>query len=452
MAGRTDFLKEKKGGPDQGRMMVRGGNHVHGTIVVPGDKSISHRSVILGGIAEGTTRIEGFLQSDDCLNTLKAFQSLGVSVNRPEGSVLLLESPGFRGLKEPQDVLDFGNSGTAVRLMCGVLAGSSFFSVLTGDQSLRTRPMARVTDPLKRMGAHIDGPEMGKRLPLAIRGVGLSGINHFNSHKSAQVKSAILLAGLNATGPTIVEEPVATRDHTERMIPVFGGSIRRDGQTSTVQPSRLKGCNIRVPGDFSSAAFFIVLGLLTPGSNLRLEGVGLNPTRTALITVLNAMGARSIQVTPSTPDSVEGEPYGTLDIGFSELTGIDVPLEWIPNMIDEIPILAVAAAFARGTTRIRGAAELRVKESDRLRGISEALSAVGIRVKEFPDGLAIEGQGPKPRISGAVVQSLNDHRIAMSMAVLGTRLPAEEQIAILGTDYISTSFPGFTKLFSQVVS
>lgn len=452
MDGKTDLLTEEKGGPDQGRMTIRGCRHVRGTVTVPGDKSISHRSVILGGMAEGTTRITGFLPSDDCLNTLKAFQHLGVVINRQEASTVFMESPGYQGLSEPSDVLDFGNSGTAVRLMCGVLAGASFFSVLTGDKSLRTRPMARVTDPLKKMGARIDGPDQGKRLPLALRGTPLSGIFHFNSHKSAQVKSAILLAGINARGQTSVEEPVATRDHTERMIPVFGGTVHRDRQTATVQPGILKGCSVHVPGDFSSAAFFLVLALITPGSSLRLEGVGLNPTRTALLPILNAMGARSVQVTPSDPASIAGEPHGTLDIGFSELSGIDVPPEWIPNAIDEIPVLAAAAACAHGTTRIRGAAELRVKESDRIRGICEALSAVGVAVEEFPDGLSIRGQGPQPRLRGALVQSLNDHRIAMSMAVLGTRLPAGEQIGILGTDYISTSFPGFREILNRVVS
>ncbi|MHB8542810.1 MAG: 3-phosphoshikimate 1-carboxyvinyltransferase [Leptospirales bacterium] len=449
---RNDLLTEERGGPNQGQMTVHGARQVSGTMTVPGDKSISHRSVILGGMAEGTSRITGFLPSDDCLNTLKAFRNLGVQVQQQAPSTILLESPGFSGLREPTDVLDFGNSGTAVRLMCGVLAGTHFFSVLTGDGSLRTRPMARVTDPLRKMGARIDGPEQGKRLPLALRGTSLSGIVHLNTHKSAQVKSAILLAGLNAGGPCTVDEPVATRDHTERMIPVFGGTIHRDGRAATVHPGKLRGSDLHVPGDFSSAAFFLVLALITPGSRITINEVGLNPTRTALLPILNAMGARSIQVNSDTAPDDSGEPYGSLSVEFSELTGIDVPPEWIPNAIDEIPILAAAAACAHGTTRIRGAAELRVKESDRIRGICEALSAVGITVEEFPDGLSIQGKGPEPRIKGAQVQSRNDHRIAMSMAILGSRLPSGEKISIVGTDYISTSFPGFRERFNQVVS
>lgn len=452
MDGRSDLLTEERGGPNQGQMTVQGARQVSGILTIPGDKSISHRSVILGGIAEGTSRITGFLPSDDCMNTLKAFRNLGVQVDQQSPSSVVLESPGFSELREPADVLDFGNSGTAVRLMCGVLAGSPFFSVLTGDDSLRTRPMARVTDPLRKMGARIDGPDHGKRLPLALRGTLLSGIFHLNIHKSAQVKSAILLAGLNAEGPSTVEEPVATRDHTERMIPVFGGTVHRDGQTSTVYPGHLKGNDVHVPGDFSSAAFFLVLALITPGSSLRINGVGLNPTRTALLPILNAMGARSIHVNPDSLGSVAGEPSGSLSVGFSELTGIDVPPEWIPNAIDEIPILAAAAACAHGTTRIRGAAELRVKESDRIRGICLALSAVGITVEEFPDGFSIQGKGPEPRIQCALVQSQNDHRIAMAMAILGSRLPSGEKISIVGTDFISTSFPGFRERFNQVVS
>lgn len=442
-------LTERPGGTPRGEIAVRRSLKVGGNLTVPGDKSISHRAVILGGMAEGTTRISGFLPSDDCLGTLEAFRKLGVAVDRPGDTEVRIDSPGFSGLKEPGDILDFGNSGTAVRLMTGVLSPSAFFSVLTGDDSLRTRPMGRVTDPLRSMGAQIDGPREGRCLPLAVRGSRLRGIHHVNTHKSAQVKSAILLAGLNAEGPTTVEEPVPTRDHTERMIPLFGGTLRRTGNLATVQPGSLKGRDVSVPGDFSSAAFFIALALVNPGSRILMDSIGLNPTRSAFLKILDAMGVRSIQV-KETPSGAGTEPVGTLDVSHSDLQGIDIPPEWIPNAIDEIPVLAALAVFARGITRIRGASELRVKESDRIRSMCEALAAVGVRVEEFPDGLAIHGQGPDPRLSGGRIDSKNDHRIAMSMAVVGSRLPEGETLTIEGTDFISTSFPGFVDLYNRI--
>ncbi len=443
-------LTENPGGKNHGSLTVRRSQKVEGTLCVPGDKSISHRAVILGSMAEGKSRISGFLPSDDCLGTIEAFRKLGVHAKRSSDTDIRIDSPGFSGLREPGDILDFGNSGTAVRLMTGVLSPSSFFAVLTGDESLRSRPMGRVTDPLKTMGARIDGPQDGRNLPLAIRGSRLRGIHHVNTNKSAQVKSSLLLAGLNAEGPTSVEEPVPTRDHTERMIPFFGGTVRRDGTGSvTVLPGPLKGREISVPGDFSSAAFFIVLALINPDSRIRLENVGLNPTRTAFMKILDAMGVRSLGV-KETASGTGTEPTGTLDVSFSEFNGIDIPAEWIPNAIDEIPALSVLAVFARGTTRIRGAAELRVKESDRIRSMCESLSAVGVSVEEFPDGLSIHGQGPEPRLSGGKVDSRNDHRIAMSMSVLGSRLPPGVTLSIEGTDFISTSFPGFGDLYNRI--
>ena len=446
-----ESLTETRGGPESGCMHVRRGRRVFGSIHVPGDKSISHRSIIFGGMASGQTLITGFLPSDDCLRTLSAFSRLGVQVDQKGPSTVHLDSPGFAGLQEPDSILDFGNSGTASRLMCGVLAGTSFFTVMTGDDSLRKRPMKRVVEPLHAMGAKFDGAGAGSRLPLAIRGTALKGIQFFNTHKSAQVKSAILLAGLNATGTTTVEEPVQTRDHTERLLPLFGGKVTRENLRTTIHPSRLTGTRMHVPGDFSSASFFMALALLTPASSLTLEDVGLNPTRTDLLKVLEAMKARSLRILPSTTFSAESEPYGNIHVGYSELEGIDVPPEWIPNIIDEIPIIAVCAACARGTTTIRGASELRVKESDRIQGIVSALRALGVPCKEFPDGLAIEGLGQEARLTGGTVDSLNDHRIAMAMAVLGSRLPERESLIIRGTDFVSTSFPGFSELFNQVV-
>ena len=445
-----EALTETRGGPENGSMLVRRSRRVGGSVRVPGDKSISHRSLILGGMASGQTTVKGFLSSDDCLCTLSAFSRLGVRIMQPDPSSVHMDSPGFAGLMEPDAILDFGNSGTASRLMCGVLSATSFFTVMTGDDSLRKRPMKRVVDPLTAMGARIDGPGEGSRLPLAIRGTSLKGIHYFNTHKSAQVKSAILLAGLNAAGSTTVEEPLQTRDHTERLLPLFGGKVTRDNLRTTVHPGRLTGTLLHVPGDFSSAAFFLALGLLTPASSLTLDGVGLNPTRTGLLRVLEAMEARSLHIVPAGPPDSESEPYGSIHAGFSELRGIDVPPEWIPNIIDEIPILAACAVCSRGTTTIRGAAELRVKESDRIRGIVSALSVLGVPFEEFPDGLSIGGLGPEPRLKGGSVDSLNDHRIAMAMAVLGTRLPEGEFLQIRGTDFVSTSFPGFSTLFNQV--
>lgn len=447
-----DVLEEKRGGDHHGTMVVRHIRHLAGQIRVPGDKSVSHRSVILGGMASGKTCITGFLPSDDCLRTLSAFSRLGVQVWQPDPASVQMDSPGFDCLQEPDDILDFGNSGTAARLMCGVLAGTSFFSIMTGDDSLRKRPMGRVVIPLSSMGAMIDGPRSGSLLPLSIRGKPLKGITFFNAHKSAQVKSSILLAGLNASGPTTVEEPLQTRDHTERLVPLFGGTVVREGLKTTVYPGKLNGTRIEVPGDFSSAAFFIALALMTPSGSLTIERVGLNPTRTALLKILASMGANSIRIEPSLSPLSSAEPSGTVHVSFSELKGIDVPPEWIPNAIDEIPALAACAACAEGTTVIRGAAELRVKESDRILGIARALSSLGISCEEFPDGLAIHGKGPSPALKGGTIDSFSDHRIAMAMATLGTRLPQGESLTIRGTDFVSTSFPGFSEIFNQVTS
>lgn len=440
------ILEERKGGEIHGIYRVTRAASVSGEIRPPGDKSISHRAVILGSMAEGRTEITGFLDSADCEGTLKAFVSMGVRLERHSAHHLVLSSPGLGGLSEPEDVLDFGNSGTAVRLMTGLLAGTPGFRILTGDRSLRSRPMRRVTEPLALMGATIDGRDGGSRLPLAIRGRALHPVTFENVHRSAQVKSAILLAGLSASGPTTVIEPVPTRDHTERLLPRFGGKIEsRDGRI-TVWPGSLRGTDVLVPGDLSSAAFFIALALVTPGSSLTLSNVGLNPTRTAFLEILSLMGA-SLSIVQTGEEEV-GEPAGTISVSFQKLSGCVVPLSMIPSAIDEIPVLAVLSAFAHGKTEIRGAGELRVKESDRISAIVTALRTVGVTVDEYPDGLTVHGLGPDAVLTGGRIDSRHDHRIAMSMAVLGTRLPQGANLVIEGTDFVETSFPGFPALLN----
>ena len=440
-------IDEYSGGQKNGYYRVTPSKGVFGRIRVPGDKSISHRAVMMASLAEGTSEIHGFLPSSDCLGTLLAFSLMGVKTERISENHLKITSPGALALSEPQTVLDLGNSGTAVRLLLGILAGSGFHSIVTGDDSLRSRPMGRVTEPLALMGARIDGVANGKRLPLAIRGTRLTPITFVNEKKSAQVKSSILLAGLSADGPTTVIEPVATRDHTEQMLPMFGATVVVREKERTVYPGRLSPLDFTVPGDLSSAAFFIVLALITPGADLTIEGVGLNPTRTAIIRILELMGGK-IRTTLSTG---KGEPVGTIHIQSSSLEGIEVPEELIPQAIDEIPVLAVAASFAKGRTIIKNAAELRVKESDRITAICRALSSAGIAITELPDGMIVEGCGPEPKIHGAEIDSHNDHRITMSMVVLGSRLPPGETLLIHGTDFVATSFPNFADLFNQIV-
>lgn len=442
------ILEERRGGALHGTYRVERATSIAGEIRPPGDKSISHRAVIFGSIAKGKTEITGFLDSADCEGTLRAFLSMGVRAERLSPHHLILESPGLPDLAEPSEVLDFGNSGTAVRLMTGLLAGVPGFRVLTGDESLRSRPMRRVTEPLSRMGAVIDGRREGSLLPLAIRGGPLTSIKYDNHHRSAQVKSAILLAGLSANGPTTVIEPVQTRDHTERLLPRFGGRVETGEGGVTVWPSELSGTSLSVPGDISSAAFFMALALLVPESRLTLTNVGLNPTRTAFLEILSLMGAR---IDPCfDPAGTGSEPFGTLEISFAELKGISVPLSMIPSAIDEIPILAVLAAFAAGRTEIRGAGEIRVKESDRISAMVSALRTVGVEVQEYPDGLAVVGEGADRRLRGGQIDSRHDHRIAMSMAVLATRLPPGDTLLITGTDFVETSFPGFPSLFNAV--
>ncbi len=419
------------------QLTIRGGARgPQGSMTVPGDKSISHRAIILGALAEGVTEVSGCLRSEDCQRTLGAFQALGVEAEGWEGDMLRIYGKGLRGLREAADTLNCGNSGTTIRLLAGVLAGQPFLSLLTGDASLRRRPMDRIIQPLTQMGAEIWGRARDTLPPLAIRGGSLHGVTYRCPVPSAQVKSAILLAGLFAEGPTTVIEPTASRDHTERMLTTCGQRVVQSEQEVTLSPAGiLQATPISVPGDFSSAAFFIVAGLILPDSDLTIEGVGVNPTRTGLLDVLQAMGAK-VQVFPV--DEEAGEPRAHLRVRASRLQGVSIGGDLVPRLIDEIPVLAVAAACAEGKTVIRDAAELRVKESDRIRTIAAELSRMGVHTEELPDGLIIHGGR---RFQGARCESHGDHRVAMALTVAG--LQAEGQTIVRDTACIRTSFPGF---------
>jgi len=416
---------------------------------VPGDKSISHRALMFAGLAFGTTRISGLLEGEDVLRTADAMRALGAVVTREQGGSWTVEGKGLGQLAEPEDVLDMGNSGTAARLLAGILATHPMQTVMTGDASLRRRPMKRVIDPLSLSGAHF-AARAGGRLPLSISGTGdARAISYRLPVASAQVKSAVLLAGLNAPGETVVEEPVPTRDHSENMLRHFGASvtvetagsgrvIRLDGRPT------LEARDVAVPSDPSSAAFPLVAALLVPGSSVRIEAVGLNPLRTGLFTTLREMGA-AIAIENERVEG--GEPVGDLLVTASGLRGVDVPLERAPSMIDEYPVLAVAAAFASGTTRMRGLEELRVKESDRLAATVALLAANGVRVEVEGDDMLVHGTG-RPISGGGLVETRMDHRLAMSAIVLG--LAAEQAVRVDDTAFIETSFPGFVALMNSL--
>jgi len=459
---------------------------LHGVIRVPGDKSISHRAVMLGALAEGTTHIEGFLTAEDCLHTLQCIRSLGVTVQTedeqrskqeqqvgwlistaqadlaestevngwvenpmPAGMRILIEGKGLGGLQEPEEVLDAGNSGTTLRLLSGILAGQSFTSFLTGDASLCKRPMERITIPLRKMGAQIMGRRGGSWAPLAIRGGKLQAISYQLPVASAQVKSALLLAGLFAPGWTEVSEPALSRNHTELMLEAFGTEVEKEPQGAGMRV-RVKGFptlqaqKVSVPGDLSSAAFLLVAGAIVPAAKLTIKSVGLNPTRDGIIEVLQAMGAK-LRITEV--QQIAGELRGTIEVESSALQGISVGGEMIPRLIDEIPLVAVAGLFARGVTEIRDAAELKVKESNRLLAICEGLSRLGGRVEELSDGLRIYGGHP---LYGASCRSFGDHRIAMALAVAA--LCAQGTTVLEGAEAVDISFPGFWRLLEELRS
>ena len=420
---------------------------LRGAVAVPGDKSISHRALMFGALATGETRISGLLQGEDVLRTAAAMRALGAEVAHDPDGIWRVAGRGIGGLTEPTDVLDMGNSGTAARLLCGILATHPLFAVMTGDGSLRRRPMKRVIDPLSACGAQFMSRD-GGRLPLAVQGArDALPLDYRVPVPSAQVKSALLLAGLNATGTTRIEEPEATRDHSENMLRHFGAQVQVEivgaGRVITLQGQpELRAADVVVPGDPSSAAFPMVAALLTPGSRLTIPGVGLNPLRTGLFATLLEMGADLVVLNRRVEG---GEPVGDLDVSFGVLRAVDVPPERAPSMIDEYPILAVAAAGAVGVTRMRGLKELRVKESDRLSATAALLSVNGIKVEIEGDDMIVHGTG-RPPLGGGLVETHMDHRIAMAALVLGTI--AEQAVTVDDGGFIDTSFPGFVGLMN----
>jgi 3-phosphoshikimate 1-carboxyvinyltransferase len=426
------------------RYLVTPASHVNGAITVPGDKSISHRSLMLGSIAEGVTEARGFLDSEDCLATMAAMRALGVNIERPSDKVVRVHGVGKHGLRAASHSLDMGNSGTAMRLMTGLLAGQSFDSELIGDSSLMKRPMERAAGPLRTMGAHIE--TLNGRAPVRIHGAHpLHGMRYEMPMASAQVKSAVLLGGLYADGATTVVEPAVTRDHTERMLLGFGADVTAVRGTVTLRPpQRLQACSFDVPGDFSSAAFFMVAGCLAARDVLTIRGVGINPTRTGLLDILSLMGADLRLVNHR---SAGAEPVADIEVRPSQLKGIRVPEELVPLAIDEFPVFFIAAACADGETLLTGAEELRVKESDRIAVMAEGLRAMGVESEVLHDGIRLHGKPTGPVFSGGTVDSHGDHRIAMSFSVASLR--AAKPIEILDVANVATSFPGFVEIAQQ---
>jgi 3-phosphoshikimate 1-carboxyvinyltransferase len=409
---------------------------LNGTIKVPGDKSISHRAVMFGSIASGVTTIENFLPGEDCLSTIACFRKLGVKIHQ-DGSNVTVEGKGLSGLQESETVLDVGNSGTTIRLLMGILSGRPFHSVLIGDESIGKRPMTRVTRPLAQMGAKITGRRDGEYTPLSLSGGALKGIEYKLPVASAQVKSAILLAGLQANGETTVIELEKTRDHTERMIRLFGGEVTSNGNAVTVKGGQqLTATHVNVPGDISSAAFFLVAGAIVPNSSIKLMNVGLNPTRTGILDVLKAMGA---DMTIEEYDSTTGEPAGNITIKTSSLTGTVLSGDLIPRLIDEIPIIALLATQAEGKTVIKDAAELKVKETNRIDTVVNELKKLGANIVATEDGMIIHGKSGK--LKGETVSSYGDHRIGMMLAVAA--LVSAGEVYLEQSEAIAVSYPEF---------
>ena len=427
------------------KFIVQGGLNkarLQGTIRVPGDKSISHRSIMFASLAEGSSHISGFLEGEDSLNTLRAFQAMGVKIEGPNDGKVSIKGVGMQGLQAPLHALDLGNSGTSMRLLAGLLAGQAFDVELVGDVSLSKRPMKRVTQPLTLMGAKINTAEGGKP-PLKISGgQSLNSINYQMPMASAQVKSCCLLAGLYAQGKTCVTEPATTRDHTERMLKAFACDVelinKNEGATACVKgPAKLVATDIDVPADISSAAFFMVAASIAPNSDMLLQHVGINPTRTGIIDILRLMGA---DITLSDQKEVGGEPVADIRVKSAQLKGIHVPEALVPLAIDEFPVLFVAAACAEGETVVTGAEELRVKESDRIQVMADGLQALGVDAQATDDGMIIQGG----EIGAGCVHSHDDHRIAMAFAMAALR--AKGEVHIEDCDNVNTSFPGFAEL------
>lgn len=406
-----------------------------GTVTVPGDKSISHRCIMFGALSDGTTRVTNFLKGADCLSTIRCFQKLGIRIEDTSDEILI-HGKGLHGLTEPDGPLDTGNSGTTTRLLCGILAGQDFSTELNGDASIQSRPMKRIMDPLSQMGARVESLKHNGCAPLQIRGRRLHGIHYSSPVASAQVKSCILLAGLYADSTTSVTEPYRSRDHSEILLRHFGASVKIEGTTASIEPEpRLHAQEVRVPGDISSAAYFIAAGLMVPGSEILIRNVGINPTRDGLLRVCRNMGA---DITLLNEDRTQGEPTADLLVHHSSLQGTTVEGSLIPALIDELPVVAALACHARGTTVIRDAQELKVKESNRIDAMVKNLSAMGAHITAAEDGMIIEGGHP---LHGTVIDSLLDHRIAMTFAVAA--LAADGETRILGADCVRISYPEF---------
>ena len=410
---------------------------LRGEVTIPGDKSISHRAVMFGSLAEGTTEVTGFLRGADCLSTIDCFRRLGITVE-DKNERILIHGRGLHGLSAPEQLLDAGNSGTTTRLISGILSGQNFETTLTGDTSIQKRPMGRIIEPLSQMGASIESIRGNGCAPLRIQGRPLHGIHYTTKVASAQVKSAILLAGLYADAPTSVTEPALSRNHSELMLHFFGADVRTEGTTATIQPEpELTGQKVNVPGDISSAAYFIAAGCITPDSEILIRNVGINPTRDGILKVCRLMNA---DVTLLNENADSGEPTADLLVRTSSLKGCTIEGDLIPTLIDELPILAVMACFAEGTTPIGDAAEPKVKESDRIAVMTENLTAMGAHVTATEDGMIIEGGYP---LRGAVIDSHLDHRIAMSFAIAA--LNADGETRIQGADCVTISYPAFYK-------
>ncbi|MED1788732.1 3-phosphoshikimate 1-carboxyvinyltransferase [Brevibacillus laterosporus] len=423
-------------------LTIQPAKRIQGETQVPGDKSISHRAVMFGALAEGTTQISGFLQGADCLSTIDCFSRMGVSIER-EGDHVTVHGKGWFGLQEPNQKLDVGNSGTTIRLMSGILATQPFHCVVEGDESIAKRPMRRVVGPLREMGAKIDGRKNGEFTPLSIRGGDLKGITYVSPVASAQIKSAILLAGLQADGTTIVEEPSVSRDHTERMLRAFGVEVGQAGKSVSVQGGqKLIGREISVPGDISSAAFLIAAVMMLPESELLIANVGINPTRTGIIDVVRAMGG-TIEL--RNERIVNEEPVADIYVAYTKLHGTVIEGDLIPRLIDEIPVIAVMATQAVGETIIRDAAELKVKETDRITTVVSQLGKFGAKVQPTDDGMIITGECV---LHGTEINSMGDHRIGMAMAIAG--LASQGETIVRQAEAIDVSFPGFANLLASI--
>lgn len=416
-------------------MKITRANRLRGEITIPGDKSISHRGIMLGALAKGTTEIHHFLQSADCLSTIFCFEKMGINIKN-KGETVLVCGKGLSGLSKPLEILNCGNSGTTTRLISGILSAQDFDVTLTGDASIQKRPMKRIIEPLSMMGADISSINNNGCAPLLIHGRKLHGIHYHSKVASAQVKSSILLAGLYAEGETKVTEPYVSRNHSELMLNYFGASVSAEGTTASIKPAdELFAQKVIVPGDISSAAYFIAAGLIVPDSEILIKNVGVNPTRDGILRVCRAMGA---DITLLNEANASGEPTADILVRTSSLKGTAIEGAIIPTLIDELPIIAVMACFAEGTTIIRDAAELKVKESNRISVMVKSLSVMGADITETDDGMIINGGRP---LHGAVIDSFKDHRIAMSLAVCG--MASDQETEILGSECVNISYPEF---------